>query len=166
MVDPDARSPDGSPREILHWLQPGVTSSQQSLQNGTSVPLSTNNTAAIASYRGPAPPAELPPRPHRYIQLLFAQPQDFTLPEAFSMFNSQNRSGFDIARFATEANLGPVLAANYFLTQNTSVPTAATGSGAMPSSTSPVTMFTGGAASVGVGSVSVLGLLGVIAQLV
>lgn len=115
MVDPDART-NGTFVTILHWLQQDLA---PSASNGTTKSL-TSTATGYATYRPPAPPAELPARPHRYIQLLFNQPSNFSIPTAFQQAVAMRR-GFDYAAFVQQAGLGEVLAANYFLVQNTSV---------------------------------------------
>lgn len=89
--------------------------------------MSAGNVTAIAPYYPPGPPAELPPRAHRYIQLLFRQPANLSIPSKFSDI-IQKRVGFDAIQFIAETGLGPVLAANYFLVTNTSL-VVATGGG-------------------------------------
>ena len=115
MVDPDART-NGSFVTILHWLQQDLL---PAASNGTAKTL-TSTATGYATYRPPAPPAELPARPHRYIQLLFNQPSNFSIPTAFQEVVMMRR-GFDYAGFVKQAGLGEVVAANYFQVQNTSV---------------------------------------------
>ncbi|KAF2673758.1 PEBP-like protein [Microthyrium microscopicum] len=81
-------------------------------------------TRAQAVYFGPAPP---PGPPHRYVQVLFAQPANFSVPACFQNIVAQpgatpdrtGRVGFDIAQFlrASRVNTRP-LAGNFFLAQN------------------------------------------------
>lgn len=117
MIDPDAKF-NGSDIEVLHWLQQDLTNSHTTT-NSSLYALGAGNNTGFAPYVPPAPPAELPPRAHRYIQLLFEQPTNFTIPSAFATV-VLNRVGFDLVKFVAATGLGPVLAANYFLVTNTS----------------------------------------------
>jgi len=108
MLDPDARNPNGTARQVLHWLQGNITSA---------TPLSLPNATAVATYRAPGPPPEVPTRAHRYIQLLFAKP--LVVPASY-LPSIQARAGFDIESFVRDAGLGEVVAANYYLTRNDS----------------------------------------------
>jgi phosphatidylethanolamine-binding protein (PEBP) family uncharacterized protein len=80
-------------------------------------------TRAQAPYFGPGPP---PGPPHRYVQVLFAQPDNFTIPQCFSNIITQpgvmdrsGRVGFDIDQFLRASNIrARPLAGNYFRAQN------------------------------------------------
>jgi len=114
MFDPDARNPNGTARQVLHWLQGNITSA---------TPLSLPNATAVATYRAPGPPPEVPSRAHRYIQLLFANP--LVVPVEYLPI-IQARAGFDIEKFVADTALGQVVAANYYLTKNDSLVTNTT----------------------------------------
>lgn len=62
---------------------------------------------------GPAPPAETPVHPHRYIELLYEQPTNFAVPSAFKSAIS-SRLGFDHLKFAAAAGLSDPVRANWF----------------------------------------------------
>jgi len=109
MFDPDARNPNGTARQVLHWLQGNITSA---------TPLSLPNSTAVATYRPPGPPPEVQSRAHRYIQLLFAKL--LVVPAAYLPI-IQARAGFDIEKFVKDTELGPVVAANYYQTKNDSL---------------------------------------------
>src|SRR4051812_9929210 len=111
MVDPDAPSPQNqSFSQILHWLQPGVKVIKGSTKvkgpDGTSlVKLNTTAVAPIVPYRGPAPPSTAP---HRYIIILFEQPEasGFTLPPGFEKYaGGADRRLFNATAFADAAGL-------------------------------------------------------------
>jgi hypothetical protein len=114
--------------------------------------LHTNSlSSAPAPYIGPNPPAETPPHPHRYTQLLYHQPANFAVP-ASQAATVQQRRGFNLTEFTQAAGLSTPLAANYFQVVNNSLapsPTTGTvhptGSGAATSSQQAV--FTGAANS-------------------
>lgn len=129
MIDPDAKF-NGTTIEILHWLQQDLTLSRgNTTSNSTSsYTLTADFKSGLAPYVPPAPPAELPPRAHRYIQLLFQQPSNFSIPTAFEEV-LQTRVGFDLGGFVEATGLGNVLAANYFLVANTSLVLESSGGG-------------------------------------
>jgi hypothetical protein len=75
-------------------------------------------------YLGPGPP---PGPPHRYVQVLFAQPRNFTFPACFQNIltppgqapDPVGRVGFDLNQFIKAAKLPTrPLAGNYFRAQN------------------------------------------------
>jgi len=73
----------------------------------------TTTATGPASYMGPAPPAENPPHPHKYVELLYEQPANFAVPSA-QRSAVQSRMGFNLATFSTAAGLGVPIAANYW----------------------------------------------------
>nr|ANF07283.1 phosphatidylethanolamine-binding protein-like protein [Paecilomyces fulvus] len=100
---------------ILHWYQPDLKA--QDL--GSHLVNTTNNGAA---YLGPHPPAG---NTHRYVFLLFQQPQGYTLPSCFSTIFPETveaRAGFNIDEFIEVAGLGDVVAANYVNVTNPATP--------------------------------------------
>jgi phosphatidylethanolamine-binding protein (PEBP) family uncharacterized protein len=132
---------------VLHWFQPNLVMqtnavSAMALAPG-GVPPSTplvltvvNETKSItgtalpagpigqANYLQPGPP---PGPPHRYVQVLFAQPRNFSVPACFQNIvsapdaatNVQQRVGFDIAQFLVASKINPrPIAGNYFRAQN------------------------------------------------
>ncbi|KAK8190498.1 phosphatidylethanolamine-binding protein [Phyllosticta capitalensis] len=123
MVDPDAPSPQNTSRsEILHWMQPGARlsrSTETQTANDTAISMlsaADTGTAAVVPYQGPAPPSEAP---HRYIVMVFRQPEgsdNFTLPADYeARQGGQNRTLFNATDFVQKANLGDPVAATYFL---------------------------------------------------
>lgn len=118
MLDPDAPSPDNPTRRfIVHWLAPNIT---QSSTDG-SVRRLTNATENVVPYAAPAPPTTS--SAHRYILYAFAQPDNFTVPEAFRNFSAKNRSNFNLTEFIAAASLSRPAAGEYFyVSRQTSVP--------------------------------------------
>ncbi|KAK8152878.1 phosphatidylethanolamine-binding protein [Phyllosticta citrichinensis] len=123
MVDPDAPSPQNtSLGEFLHWLQPGARlsrSTETQTANDTAISLlsaSDTGTEAIVPYQGPAPPSV---GPHRYIVLVFRQPDgpaNFSLPADYdARRGGQNRTLFNATDFVQKASLGEPVAATFFL---------------------------------------------------
>jgi phosphatidylethanolamine-binding protein len=64
--------------------------------------------------QAPAPPAESPPYPHRYTNLLWEQPANWVIPSAVSTKLQNGRSGFSVEDFQKGAGLSNPIAANYF----------------------------------------------------
>lgn len=98
--------------QILHWLQADLSVGPG---NGLFEHTLINSSQPIAPFAQPMPPAGS--APHRYIQLLWRQPSNFSVPESFSGYGSENRTKFDVAAFAEAAGLQGPIAANYFLTE-------------------------------------------------
>jgi phosphatidylethanolamine-binding protein len=103
------RSPGGGAqrRTLLHGL---ISDYKQT--GGAGGALTTTATGPV-SYMGPAPPAENPAHPHKYVEILYEQPAGFAIP-ASQRSATQARMGFNMATFATAANLSAPIAANYF----------------------------------------------------
>ncbi|KAK6334521.1 hypothetical protein TWF730_003735 [Orbilia blumenaviensis] len=126
MVDPDAPSPsNNSLGQILHWMQPGVkvplnTQKVKSSEGKELLKLDTTSTNAIVPYRGPAPPSQ---DPHRYIFLLFLQPEStFSLPTGFEQYQGGNdRRKFSAEKFVAAAGLKDPLLGTYFLSGKNTV---------------------------------------------
>ena len=68
-------------------------------------------------YAGPAPPPGS--SPHRYVFLLYEQPEGFDMVKFASPGGKKvgilPRIRYNLKAFEEKANLGPVLACNYFL---------------------------------------------------
>lgn len=86
--------------------------------NTTTSPYKLNylNGTTIVEYAGPAPPSG--DGPHRYVFLLFNQPSEFAAPEGLNNKNTPVQNNFDLATYQTNAKLGDVVAANYFVVEN------------------------------------------------
>ncbi|WOO79649.1 Putative odorant-binding protein A5 [Vanrija pseudolonga] len=100
------------PTQTLHWLINSLH------VNTTTSPYKLNylNGTTIVEYAGPAPPSG--DGPHRYVFLLFNQPSDFAAPEGLNNRNTPVQNNFDLATYQTNAKLGDVVAANYFVVEN------------------------------------------------
>ena len=108
-LDIDAPFPSfGVLGPILHWVQPGFKIATSS-QLESAAPF-------VANYIGPAPPPGS--APHRYIFLLYEQPEAFDgskyAPAGGKNLSNWNRMRYDLGAFEKEIGLGPVIAANYF----------------------------------------------------
>ncbi|KAI8949237.1 phosphatidylethanolamine-binding protein [Xylaria longipes] len=75
--------------------------------------LTTTATGPVAWF-APQPPAENPPHPHRYTNLLWAQPANWQIPSAANTMLQNQRVGFNVTNFITAAGLSTPIAANYF----------------------------------------------------
>ncbi|ERF73984.1 hypothetical protein EPUS_03798 [Endocarpon pusillum Z07020] len=125
MMDLDVPRNGGT--TLLHWLQ-------------------TDFTLSLS------PP---PGTPHRYVFWMFAQPDEFAVPESFSNVNppasNTDRIGFNLTDFVAAAGLDAPLAGNYFTVVNSSATASSTGSA---SATSSPAQYTGSAST----SMSALGM--------
>lgn len=98
---------------VLHWIQSGLT--PETAEDGPSV-LKPHDTPVIVNYAGPGPPPGS--GPHRYVFLLYEQPEGFDVskyaPAGGKPTGIGPRVRYDLGAFETKAKLGPVIAANYF----------------------------------------------------
>ncbi|KAK4464766.1 phosphatidylethanolamine-binding protein [Cladorrhinum samala] len=97
----------GARRTNLHALIAGYKPSATADANGT-YPLTSSSTGPI-TYTGPAPPAENPPHPHKYVSLLFAQPEGAKIERA----QVGQTFGFDIVAFVKKTGLSEPVAGNW-----------------------------------------------------
>jgi phosphatidylethanolamine-binding protein len=102
MIDQDVHY-NGTAYTMLHWFRPGLRRN-------------TNDDAIPgASYNPPNPPPGS--GAHRYTFVLYAQPEDFAVPEQYAAINPPaetiDRVAFNLTAFASAANLGDPIAANY-----------------------------------------------------
>lgn len=112
----------GLPPSVRLIIAPKETPKEKSITDQT---LPANSPDGQASYFGPGPP---PGPPHRYVQVLFAQPKNFSIPTCYQDIltnpNDPNKSkmmrlGFDIMGFLKAAKVNPrPLAGNYFRATN------------------------------------------------
>jgi len=153
MIDIDVIR-DNVATTVLHWFQPDLIMQgaaappAPAVGNGTIPSLAVNKDGEVkleiakgasitgqdlpanqpdgqAAYFGPGPP---PGPPHRYVQVLFAQPRNFSVPACFKNIltnpnaagaDKQARVGFDINQFLAAAQVNPrPIAGNYFRAQN------------------------------------------------
>jgi phosphatidylethanolamine-binding protein (PEBP) family uncharacterized protein len=93
---------------ILHWIQ-------------SDIKVTTDGTLQfdapfVANYIGPAPPRIS--APHRYLFLLYEQPEGFDLaayaPAGGKNLRTLNRMRYDFDAWAEKINLGHPVAFNYF----------------------------------------------------
>jgi phosphatidylethanolamine-binding protein (PEBP) family uncharacterized protein len=138
MVDADIVGTDESGGVNRHWLENGVTISGTSLANSSAV--------AITQYAGPGPAAGS--GPHRYVILLYSQPQTFQAPSGLTgPVPGVNK--FNLSTYVQESNLGPLVAGMYYTVEvgNATVTPAVTSpvitSTLVPPSTSTSSTSTG-----------------------
>jgi phosphatidylethanolamine-binding protein (PEBP) family uncharacterized protein len=97
MVDPDAPSPDDPKmREWLHWVVVNIPGSDVS------------KGFTMTPYNGPTPPRGT----HRYVFLLYEQPEGVTLPKS----HIKQRAKFHADKWAKDHKLGDPIGATYFKT--------------------------------------------------
>ncbi|KAJ5958352.1 uncharacterized protein N7479_005502 [Penicillium vulpinum] len=93
---------------ILHWIQSDI----QLIGNAALA----FDAPFVANYIGPAPPPAS--APHRYLFLLYEQPEGFDLtahaPVAGRTVSNSNRMRYDLDAWAEKVNLGLPVAFNYF----------------------------------------------------
>lgn len=108
---------------LLHWSKVIPSGSSSLSGNGSTM-------SDFAFYFGPAPPPGS--GPHRYVVLLFSNSNNtFAIPPSFKDFNSSNipeRFGFNVETFMTEGKI-ELQAANWFTSENTTVPVATNSAG-------------------------------------
>ncbi|KAK5064464.1 hypothetical protein LTR84_000297 [Exophiala bonariae] len=128
LIDQDVL-PEGQTEkvEFLHWFQPDLAESDELLagllavQNSSDSINATTSALPSAPYLAPTPPEGS--GPHRYTFLLYAQPDDFSVPASYASFfvdvpDLSNRLPFNIKQFAEDSDLGEPLAANWFRVLN------------------------------------------------
>ncbi|EXJ59310.1 uncharacterized protein A1O5_12191 [Cladophialophora psammophila CBS 110553] len=118
MVDEDVNTGNGPRVQLLHYFQPNLVGINHEL---SVEPNARNATTAVgAEYLTPSPPAG--DGPHRYTLLLYPQPEDFTVPQAYISFSPpadvNARYPFNMSGFAEAAGLGQPIAANWFRVVN------------------------------------------------
>ncbi|KAI9775204.1 MAG: hypothetical protein M1839_001392 [Geoglossum umbratile] len=108
MMDIDV-SFNGANTNLVHWIQGNFSVSGGSKLSSPQGP--------IAPYLGPSPP---PGENHRYVEMLFNEPQGFSIPASFTAIFANltasvvNRIGFDLNKFISDSKLGNPVAGNYF----------------------------------------------------
>jgi hypothetical protein len=100
---------------ILHWYHSNFTfDCNESGNSKVLEPGKEDGSSHTAPYIAPQPP---PGTNHRYVFLLFDQPQSYEFPECFAHIPPQTkdaRSGFNVREFMLAAGLDPPAAINYF----------------------------------------------------
>jgi len=132
----------GQTGTLLHWMQtgltPATTATPLNMTSGQSAVFllqNTGNTAALAPYFGPSPPARTP-LSHRYTQILvdtsaLAAQATNTLGAA-----AMNRRDFNAPLVLQQAGLqNKVVAGNFFIVSNPGPAQDGTGSGTTPTPT-------------------------------
>jgi hypothetical protein len=127
--------PNGPTR---HWLLNGVTLDGNTVSNATAT--------AITAYAGPGPAAGS--GAHRYIIALFQQPEDFAAPEGFQQ--PTGVEAMDFKAYIENANLGPLVAANYIIVEEGTASASAVSTASVNSATLAAGAGSSGASSSGV----------------
>lgn len=124
MVDAGPVGFDESQGQTRHWLINGVT------VTGTNV--SVNTGLAVTPYAGPAPPAGS--GPHRYVIMLYTQPDSFSPPANLSQANA-GVAVFNFPAYVNASHLGSLVAANYFTVEEGTASASISPTSAVMSST-------------------------------
>lgn len=124
MVDPGVYNNTGT-IDALHYIQtdlrlpsPLLSSDIITIHTNTTFYPLRSHKAALAPYI--APDLTVGEAVHKYTQLLFRQPEKFTVPEEYKKFmprnlkNPLNRAGFPLGEFVDRTGLGEPVAGNYF----------------------------------------------------
>ncbi|XDG02524.1 hypothetical protein ABKA04_002139 [Annulohypoxylon sp. FPYF3050] len=102
----------GQPTTYLHTVIRDFKASGTASADGITTLTSTSNQPV--AWFAPAPPAENPPHPHRYTNLLWEQPENWQIPAAANQMLQSQKTGFNVPNFITAAGLENPIAANYF----------------------------------------------------
>ncbi|THU99377.1 PEBP-like protein [Dendrothele bispora CBS 962.96] len=102
MADADVAGTTNENSVTRHWLVNGVT-----ISNGQ---VSNSSATAITQYAGPAPAEGS--GPHRYVIILYQQPDSFSAPSGLSEPNI-GVDKFDLNAYVKDSGLGNIIAANY-----------------------------------------------------
>lgn len=127
MADAGPVGTDESQGQTRHWLVNGVT-----LTGNSPLNVSTSSGVAITDYAGPAPAQGS--GAHRYVILLYTQPDNFTAPDGLDQPNV-GVSVFNLADYVKSSNLGPAVAGTYITVEEGAASFT-------PSSTAPVVTST------------------------
>ena len=114
MIDGDVDTGNGPRVQLLHYFLPNLVGVNHEL---SVQPNAQNSTTAVgAEYITPTPPGG--DIAHRYTLLLYPQPKDFTVPEAYASFSPpadvNARYPFNMSGLADAAGLGQPIATNWF----------------------------------------------------
>jgi len=101
MVDADIVGSANTEGVNRHWLLNGVEVTDNKVNNASAT--------AITTYAGPGPAAGS--GPHRYVIILYQQPDSFTAPPDLSKPIGVTR--MDLAAYVKDSGLGSLVAANY-----------------------------------------------------
>lgn len=119
MIDQDVPR-NGTTFTLLHWFQPSLHRTDN--DSALMVTMIDNNMTTVqgAPYIPPSPPGGS--GPHRYNFILYTEPANFTIPEAYASISppadTSARIGFNLTAFAAAAGLGEPVAANYLRVLN------------------------------------------------
>ncbi|KAI0161904.1 putative protease inhibitor [Hypoxylon sp. FL1284] len=114
-IDIDAPFPSFSVLgPVLHWIQPGYKAT--ATEDGASFALSAAGVPFVSNYIAPAPPP--PSSPHRYVFLLYEQPDGFDnanlTPPGGKDMGVGPRVRFNVDKWLRDSKLGEPVATNYF----------------------------------------------------
>jgi len=130
MVDPDIppQTIGGATSELLHWMQSGLVSSNESTTIGgikVFELVNPSNTAPFASYIQPTPPNKVP-LSHRYTQLLLNTTGNSSALTTLAKF-STTRTNFSAVNVVKSAGLTVLMGNSFNVTNTTSSDGSSTG---------------------------------------
>ncbi|KAG6833194.1 hypothetical protein H0H87_010257 [Tephrocybe sp. NHM501043] len=123
MVDADIVGGDLSKGENHHWLVNGVQ-----LTDGK---VSDDAATSIVNYAGPGPASGS--GPHRYVIILYAQPDTFEAPVGLA--EPTGVGLFTLSAYIKDSGLGPLVAATYFTVEDGTATASIPATSAVVSST-------------------------------
>jgi hypothetical protein len=147
MIDPTPYGDNGT-LNALHTIQTDLTltltpSSLTHISNTSFYELTSSKPPA-APYVAPDPTAGV--AVHHYTQLLFRQPENYSIPEEFlyalplNLSNITNRVAFSLPGFVDASKLGDPVAGNYFsLARTSSSNSSSSSNGTAPTTTTTTT---------------------------
>ncbi|KAF8892710.1 phosphatidylethanolamine-binding protein [Infundibulicybe gibba] len=124
MIDVGTVGSDQSKGVTRHWLVNSVAVAGGKVTNTTGT--------AITAYAGPGPAPGS--GAHRYVVLLLAQPSTFAAPQDFSQAGMPVGT-FDFNAYVKSANLGDIVAGNYFTVEDGTATASVSATSAVVSST-------------------------------
>ncbi|GJF00771.1 PEBP-like protein [Phanerochaete sordida] len=129
MADAGPVGTDETAGQTRHWLVNGVT-----LTGSSPLNVSTSAGVAITDYAGPAPAAGS--GAHRYVILLYTQPDNFTAPDGLDTPNV-GVSVFNLADYVQSSNLGSIVAGTYITVEEGTASVTPSATSAVVTSTLP-----------------------------
>ncbi|KAI0073406.1 PEBP-like protein [Panus rudis PR-1116 ss-1] len=133
MVDAGPVGTDESQGQTRHWLVNGVS------LTGSNPSTVAEDGTVITKYAGPAPPAGS--GPHRYVVLLYTQPDSFKAPDDLSAPNTPV-SVFNFPDYVKNTGLGPLVGGTYITVEEGTASSSLSSTAPVVTSTLPAATST------------------------